>query len=236
MGMVGASCPCPFRTAGVLLTGRLPKVLILFETPRAPPGLVTTGDALGLRDGFGLAAGLSALLGLDPGKLLGAFHASESGTEVMRERCGLAVGRGDAEGRALFRLPALGEEAMPLAGAERTPGEVATPARATTATLPGCRGCALIAGREAAAAAPATGCARGLAEGRALGAGFATAGAPPACGVIRAGSVDLCADGGLPTQPTAAGALGGTAYPPALGGSGLLDEFGNGAVLALAPP
>lgn len=205
---------------------RVPKVLILFETPRRSPGRNGTGEALGLRRGLtrvvvGLAAGRNAVLELV--RLLPGLNCSAVSDGESRDRCGLAAGRGEPAGRALFGLAlgliANGElivigEATPVDGVERIPGDTGTPVRANPRTLPACRGCGLIAGREAPAWV--TGCARGLPEGRALGtAGF---GLPPP-GVVRAGNVALCAEGGRAAQPTAGGGTTGAAL---LGGGGPL--------------
>lgn len=166
---------------------RVPKVVILFDIPRRSPGTLDIGEALGLRRGLaragvGLTAGRSAVFEL--GKLLPGLNASALGAGVRPDRCGLAAGRCWPVGRALFGLLALGLmatgelmliwEATPLDCVERSPGDAGTPVRANPTTLPACRGCGLIAGRETEALPPLlTGCARGLPEGRALGtAGF----------------------------------------------------------------
>jgi len=214
---------------------RLPKVVILFETPSRSPGPLCTGEALGLRlgrAGVGLAAGLNAPF--EPGRLLAGFNASATGAGVSRDRCGLAAGRGEPVGRALFGLLAvslataetpveLGEPTL-VDGVERSPGDAGTPERVDPAKLPTCRGGGLIAGREAEAV-PGMGCARGLPEGRAFAGCFGL----PVATVVLAGSVDLCADRGLAAQPMAAGAAGAGLY----GDDGPLALA---AVLPLAPP
>lgn len=96
----------------MLAAGRL-KELMLFEAARRSPGLVL-GEGVGLglirrgllRLGVGLAAGRMAvdLSGLFPGLPTSPLVANGAG--VMRDRIGLAAGRGEALGRVFCVLVA----------------------------------------------------------------------------------------------------------------------------------
>lgn len=105
IGMTGITCPVPFRGATVP-GGLRPKEIMLLEEPKPDrsPVPLAGGDGLGLirrvvpRVGIGLPAGRNAVVAR--GGLLASLPASLAvGASMVRDRCGLAVGRGDPLGR-----------------------------------------------------------------------------------------------------------------------------------------
>lgn len=148
VGMIGVTWPFPFRGAMVLRDCGRPKDVILLEAASRSPGPFGIGELMGLRRGLtprlgkGLPAGLRAFdrRGLLPDLDNAASLAPATGDGMIRERCGLAVGRGEPLGRILFGLPTdLVAIVEPKAALGRVAG---APARGGIATaLLACRGC-----------------------------------------------------------------------------------------------